>query len=263
MMRLVYGGIRSGIGSIIGRMEKALTGTTDKEIDVSDFALKIRFKSTGKEFVTGVDVKYSSDPSKMGNRYSREGSKKYKLVDELEPLFAAKELDSLTYLLTNLYYHDSSSEEYSKYYNDIIALIKLTAGLRTLLPTNSGASPNFNNPSSVKALLLSDQRMFVLLNNKLFLMTTFLEAVYNSLFIGDIFGGLGRYRGILQNNLEKILKTLTDVGVLENGVPKGALYEDKMKFIYTDYMARDDQTGSAYPELKGIVDKKLGTKIFT
>jgi hypothetical protein len=176
--RVVQSAIGASISNIVSFLDRELTGQVDKEIDVSDFVIKTVFEKTGKSVNIGVDAKYSFDPSKGGKVYSRSGSSVNKPVKELEPLFVDNQLQALTYLLTNLYYFaGESNSQYQKYFDDIIELIRLTAGLRTLLPTQQGRNINFSNPKTIKNFLTKDQRIFVLLNNKLFLMTIFLESV--------------------------------------------------------------------------------------
>jgi hypothetical protein len=178
--RLVARSIRRGMLNLTGKIRTELTGQTDKEIDISDSKAYFKFISTGKAVEIGIDIKYTKDPNKAGKVYKR-GYTRKKEVATLKPLFETGELKAITYLLTNLYFTDSGNPLYKGYYEEIITMVQLISGLLTLLPAND-AFADFTRPDMVQKVLEKDTRMFVSLNNRLYLMTTFLESVQHSLF---------------------------------------------------------------------------------
>lgn len=221
MSRVAKSAVYAGMAGVVGRIERSLTGTTNKEEDVSDFTLKLKFKTTGKSYNVGVDVKYSGNIDKAGRVYTRSDSDKQRFVGELKALFSGSDLQKITYLLTNLYFHDQENTLYDHYFNSILNLIGITAGLRTLLPTQSGRLLNFGSISSFESIIKTDQRMFVLLNNKLYLMTQFIEAVFDSMFSGR---ASGKHKFALIGSFEKVMKSLgSDIGVITDGAPSGSL----------------------------------------
>lgn len=222
--------------NITGELQRELTGDKDKEIDISDFIVTANFSESGEQFQIGVDVKYSMDITKAGKAYNRNSSNKQRFFTELEHLFIAKELKIITYLLTNLYFHKGSSDqEYNNYFDQIMELIKFTGGLRTLLPTDQGDAIDFKNPKNIQDTVKSDKRMFVLLNQKLFLMTTFLQSIDESLFQSEIQGS-NAVRKVLMENFTSILDSINsgdNIGELTAGMPTGPFYAEKLRVLKT------------------------------
>jgi aspartate carbamoyltransferase regulatory subunit len=234
--RLLAGVVQAAGFNTVGELQRELTGKKDKEIDISDFVLKANFSEEGKPFQIGVDVKYNVNPAKAGKVYTRGSSQKSRFFAELEHLFIARELKAVTYLLTNLYFHKGSSDqEYNDYFDQIMQLIIFTGGLRTLLPTNQGDAIDFKNPKNVQTMVQSDKRIFVMLNQKLFLMTTFLESIDNSLFQSEVRGS-NSARKVLMNNFSSILDSINsgnNIGELTVGMPTGPFYTEKLKVLKT------------------------------
>lgn len=221
MAKVAKSAVYAGMAGVVGRIEKSLTGTTNKEEDVSDFILKLKFKTTGKRYNVGVDVKYSGNIDKAGRVYTRSDSDKQRPIGELKALFSGSDLQKITYLLTNLYYHDQENTLYGAYFKSILKLIGITAGLRTLLPTQSGRILNFGSISSFESIIKTDQRIFILLNNKLYLMTQFIEAVFDSMFTGTPYS---THSKILTTSFETIMASIgSDIGQITDGVPSGSL----------------------------------------
>jgi uncharacterized protein YejL (UPF0352 family) len=234
--RLLDSVVKAAAFNTVGELERELTGNKNIAIDISDFILKATFSVEGKPFQIGVDVKYSLDPNKAGKVYTRKSSDKSRFFVELEHLFIARELKAVTYLLTNLYFHKGSSDqEYKDYFDQIMQLITFTGGLRTLLPTSEGAAIDFKNPRNVQKLVESDTRMFVMLNQNLFLMTTFLQSIDNSLFQSGLPEG-SSVRKALMNNFASILDSINsgnNIGELTADRPTGPFYAQKLKVLKT------------------------------
>lgn len=270
--RIVQRVLNASIKNIVGSFNRELTGGIDKEADITDFQLAVTFEKEEKPFVIGVDAKFSFDPKKAGKEYKRSGSDdKEQLFNELEPLFAAKELHTITYLLTNLYFHQKENSEfnnqYDTYIKEISDVINLTVGLRTLLPTNKGQLIKFGNPESIQGVMEKDTRIFVLLNHKLFLMTSFLEAIHDAYFAGR--SSSKSQLDHLTSNLKEIFDSINsgqNIGELDlieiNKETKfkratGTFYKEKLKKL-----AEMGSTTNAYSEFKtGISDPLIGSRL--
>lgn len=255
--RLTSSVVNASMANITGKLDTELTGNKNKETDISDFVMTLKFSTDGKPFKAGVDVKFTSDASKAGVVYSRRSSDKNRFVDELEPLFFDRQLQVLTYLLTNLYFHKGETDPiYDAYFDYIMDIVQLTAGLRTLLPTRKGERINFANPKSVANLLVSDQRMFILLNDQLYLMTAFLKAISDSVFV-DTAPDRKKAKGIIMQSLKAILDNINSdqkIGELKtNGLPQGPFYKEKRNIIKT----LGSDTTTAYADLKAQVSDVL------
>jgi hypothetical protein len=178
--RLVARSIRRASLNIVGDIRTELTGQRDKAIDISDGKATFKFASTGETVTIGIDIKYTSKPEEAGRKYNRSYQRQLE-VRTLKPLFETGELNAITYLLTNLYFTDSNNPLYKGYYEEIITMVQLISGLLTLLPAGE-AFADFTRADMVQTVLERDTRMFVILNDRLYLMTTFLEGVKDSLF---------------------------------------------------------------------------------
>lgn len=273
--RIVQRVLNASIKNIVGSFNRELTGGIDKETDITDFQLAVTFEKEEKPFVIGVDAKFSFDPKKAGKEYKRSGSNdKKQLFNELEPLFAGKELHTITYLLTNLYFHQKENSEfnnqYDTYIKEISDVINLTVGLRTLLPTNKNQRIKFGNPQSIQGVVEKDTRIFVLLNHKLFLMTSFLEAIQDAYFAGR--SSSKSQLDHLTSNLKQILDSINsgqnigelDIITFEKDKKEftfkratGQFYKNKLKKL-----AQMGSTTNAYSEFKtGISDPLIGSRL--
>jgi hypothetical protein len=253
MIRLVADSVKRGRGMLIQQLQSALTGrqtTKQKRINMIDGILRVNFQTgKGKDFEIGIDVKYSSKKSRLGPKYVR-GFEREKKVETLETLFVEGHLNDITYLLTNLYYHNQNDPAYQNYYEQIIQVALLVSGLLTLLPAGKSFA-NFNNPRMIGNVLRRDKRIFVIINDKLYLMTTFLWGVFDSLFSGKPYKSKDKDSlKILKDSLEAILSTITSPAV------GGAMYEAK-KPIISSIKGQPD----GYRELKPVVDLFTGNKL--
>jgi hypothetical protein len=164
-------------------LKQSLEGTRGKQADVSDGLLNIRFKSKKKQSAqVGVDIKFSASGNTA--KYVRNYTKQ-RPVDQLKNLFAAGELEKVTYLLSNMYYLDSSNSDYNSYMQDIADMAALLSGLASILPPKESML-DFNNPRMIANTLTGDRRMFVVINSKMYLMSTFLRGAHDSLLGSEL-----------------------------------------------------------------------------
>lgn len=242
--------------NILDGVKGSLTGTTNKLADVSDGIVRFRFKSQGRKvkgrggsFEAGVDVKFSADGD---TRTYKRGYKKEKPVREIKNLFVAGDLQKVTYLLTNLYYHDPSNSLYEDYIGQIAELTALLSGLASILPANKSMF-NMANPDMVERTLVGDKRIFVVINGQLYLMSQFLKGARDSLFGTQLEKyDLQAMRSTIRKTLEAILQSI------ENPVDqKGAVYTEKKTVLFANKAFGQ----GGYEILKPVTDKFVGSKM--
>jgi hypothetical protein len=242
--------------NIVDSVKGSLTGTTNKLADVSDGVARFTFKSKGRKvkgrggnFEAGVDVKFSADGD---TRKYKRGYSKEKPIREIKNLFVAGDLQKITYLLTNLYYHDPSSGLYEDYIGQMVELTALLSGLASILPPNKSML-NMANADMVERTLVADRRIFVVINGQLYLMSQFLKGARDSLFGTQLQQyDLDAMRSTIRNTLEAILQSI------ENPVNKeGAVYTEKKTVLFANQAF--GQNG--YEILKPVTDKFVGSKM--
>jgi hypothetical protein len=256
--------IDNAYGNMIESARANLTGNKDVSTDVSDGTLAIEVDVQGEPFVAGIDVKYSRTNRRGYLKYYRKGGAD-RPVGELEPLFEDNMLTDLTYLLSNLYYYNPKSES-EEYFQNVLDVARFIQGLLLLLPPEKQKGKvkplDLIGGDGIVKTLTNDTRIFVSINDKLMLMTSFLKAVEDSVFNLE----LKRNTGIktLKSTLNQVLgaiKTSHEVGKLKKvkGItkPKGKFYDNKLAILA-------DLTGDVvtYAQLHDdVVSGVLGNKI--
>ena len=265
-VRLIKGVVNENIEAIVDITRGELTGTKDTKKDISDGLLIFSFNTKGKPFKAGIDIKYTGNAADAGIKYKRTASKQ-RDVSELEPLFVKKQLNELMYLLVNSYYFKG---EVAKYTEMLIGVATIIMGVLALLPSEAKSALDFKRPASIRRNLTTDTRIFVFLNNRLFLMTDFLEAfrdsfLYPSMELGKFNSGRKMHSGsftgmgktVFNKSLSQILNGLkksNDVGKLTKQQPSGSFYERKLAILAG---FKKDERKNAYEELKSQVSNPV------
>lgn len=262
--------VQNGIDVTMNQMSKKLTmkevsfdrvGAVDVGDDVSDTKITLVNKKN-KTFSFGVDVKFHVRSNGKNPREYNRGPLNKEASEVLE--FASpKDIAAMMYLMTNSYFlgDKADGDWYNRYLGghdgEIFRLYNIVLGLYGLLPPDAV----FRTAAlrNVEELVRNDSRMFVTIDDQMYLMTYFLKSLKKQVLDA---GNMGKPIRSLRANFEDIMQKIKAEagGQIKKSNPAKGLYKQKMD-LKMEYLGRGQKV--SYADLKAqITDQITGIKLY-
>lgn len=255
-----------------GKVSYKPVGTKDKGGNITDTAIYME-NQKGEVYNFGVDVKFHLKNTEKSRRtYERGGRQSVEAVEVLE-LAPIKDVAAMIYLMTNSYF--MGADDQGDYYNtflgghdgEIFKLFNIILGLYGLLPPDTMFTNAAVKPEAIEQLVVRDNRMFITINENMYLMSLFLQKVKDQV-IGAGIGSMGKPIRGLKANFEKIMEEWKSAagGTIKKSIPPTGLYEKKVQFLMEHLNSQKDgrtKKFAGYKKLKSeVVDQITSTKLY-
>lgn len=195
------------IAEDVGTKQSRKANASESEVFVDDVRITIVNEFTGEKMVIGIDAKkYYENESSKEYKYGRGGIVKKPF--ELTPnIISLEKFSTMLYLIANSYFYQRSTfdqllgEPGNGTVGELYKVINWLRGIYGLLPASPIDFSSVNTYDNVGDYIKQDTRTFVILNDKLLLMTDFLDKVGDQAVQGEKF----------RNTVIRLSKNLTTI----------------------------------------------------